>query len=288
MKKILVLTDFSKNSIHAAQLATVLAGKMHKNVLIYNSYVIVPVVSSYAGGPWVADYNYLDSEREESLRQLKDELRPFIKKANGGQQISIEACSGEGALSVCVENLIDQHDIELIVMGSSSKKSIDHFLNGRDTFSVVKQSTRPVLIIPPEADLQKLKKVIFATDFNHLDIFAARYLILLARIFNYHLEVVHVSPLKGSEEAKGQREIEFVNALERFKYPNISYRSVKGKDVLSQLYDLVNQSGADLLSLVHYEHSFITDLFRSSTTKKALDNQKIPMMIFSSKMEDNQ
>jgi len=39
MKNILVLTDFSENASAAAEAGLLLAGKMHADILLYNTYI---------------------------------------------------------------------------------------------------------------------------------------------------------------------------------------------------------------------------------------------------------
>jgi nucleotide-binding universal stress UspA family protein len=52
MKTILILTDFSENSAHAAKAAVNLAEKMHANMLLFHNYQVLPVTANYGAGPW--------------------------------------------------------------------------------------------------------------------------------------------------------------------------------------------------------------------------------------------
>ena len=79
MKTILILSDFSKNSAHAA-LSGVMFGKhLHANILLFNSNISQPVVPQYAGGPTVIDeFNFLEKESKENLQKLSDSLIPLL------------------------------------------------------------------------------------------------------------------------------------------------------------------------------------------------------------------
>jgi hypothetical protein len=55
MKTILVLTDFSKNATLAAAEALTLGGKLHADLLLFNTYITYPTAASYAGADWLAE-----------------------------------------------------------------------------------------------------------------------------------------------------------------------------------------------------------------------------------------
>lgn len=73
--------------------------------------------------------------------------------------------------------------------------------------------------------------------------------------------------------------------IDKLVYPHITFREIRGKDVVRRLNEVCNEDGADILALVHYEHSFFMRLFESSTTKKALSQQNVPLLVFPAKME---
>ena len=55
MKNILVLTDFSNNATAAAEAGLIIAGKMHADMLLFNTYINYQTITSYGGGGWVVD-----------------------------------------------------------------------------------------------------------------------------------------------------------------------------------------------------------------------------------------
>ncbi|WP_370362887.1 hypothetical protein [Mucilaginibacter flavidus] len=72
-------------------------------------------------------------------------------------------------------------------MGGSSNSNLEHLFFGNDTMDVIDHTLCPVLIIPPKAEFT------LATAFELSDINAINYLVKLGKIFDFQLEIAHVS-----------------------------------------------------------------------------------------------
>lgn len=171
MKAILILTDFTENAAHAALSGIALSQKLHTNLLLLNVNPSQPVIPQYAGGPTVVDdFGFWEKESREKLHQLTGALEPLLIQSDPQHRkpaIHIEC--GEGNVGIMVRDVIKQKEIEMVIMGSRAGSTMDHILTGSETISVVDHATRPVLVVPTNADLNKLSKVVFATDYNEAD-----------------------------------------------------------------------------------------------------------------------
>jgi len=285
MKIILILTDFSENAEHAAKSAMVLSENLHTNVLLYNSCLAVPVTPYYAQGMLVAENDsWWHEESKKRLDSLAECLEPEYPAASGQFSPSIDVQCGEGSLGENIVNIIEHHNIELIVMGAKTSSTFDHILFGSDTNSVIKQTTRPVLVIPQESDLKGIQKVTFATDFSNADLNAIDYLVTLGKVFHFNLEIVHVSVFSENDSKNEDHGKAFVSQVEELKYPNIIYKDIRGKDVINRLNHHCIETRSDILAMVHYQGSFFSGLLHQSTTKEALSHQKMPLLVIPSKM----
>jgi len=281
MKNILVLTDFSANAAHAAHTGTMLARHLDANVLLFNANVTQPVVPVYAGGPTVFDeVNFMEKENTSLLQNLAESLKPFLKENNNEKKNDVYYEEGLGDLAYQVKNIIDSRNIEMVVMGSREGSRVDHFLTGSDTFSVIDHSAKPVLIVPHGADLKSIKKVIFATNFADTDAKAIRYLIKLAEIFEFHLEVVHINILGDDDITRDLKKKEFLKHIAHLPHHNLTISEIYGKDIVDRLNNLCNDPGSEILAFSHYKDSFFSRLLSPSTTRKALEKQKAPLLIF--------
>jgi nucleotide-binding universal stress UspA family protein len=287
MENVLILTDFSKSSESAAEAGIVLSGKLNANILLFNAYV-TGSSQSYIGKPWIAeDLIWGDDESKDNLNKLAAHLKPFVNQLNTENPKPVIHCnSGEGNLGSIVSDIINhEKGIELIIMGARTASNDDNDFFGSDLNSVIQKASRPILVIPPETDLKQLSKVIFATNFDEADMRAVHYLIKLGKLFNFQLEIIHVIQPGRKEITKSQKELVFEEQLARLSYPGITYKDIKGKDVAENIINLYNETQADLLAMVHHQHSFFMRMLHTSTTKKVLYNQQVPLLIFPSKMD---
>ncbi|WP_419701528.1 universal stress protein [Mucilaginibacter sp. NFX135] len=287
MKKILVLTDHTDNADHAAAVAVPLCAKLNANILLFNTFISQPVLSEFGGAPYAVERMIWVDESKRKIIYLKENLEKLCAEVpHGAHRPSISCQREEGSLQYQLEFLLERRDIELIVMGARSGTTMEHLLIGSDTNMVINETNRPILIVPESADLREIKKVTIACDFDEGDLHAVHYLTKLGRLFNFHLEILHVS-LWGHDDT---REIEmrnkFSNRVKRYRYPDISYQNISGKELPARLNRHCEENRSDLLVLVHDQHSFLNRVFKGSHTSEQLKHQQIPMMVIPAGMKD--
>jgi nucleotide-binding universal stress UspA family protein len=285
MKTLLVLTDLSENAAHAAKSAIVLGQNLHADILLYNSCLKVPTSPYYAQGVVVAENDlWWLAESKKKLERLAELLDPECSAASGQFTPAIDVECGQGNIGESAINIISEQNIELIVMGAKTSSTFNHILYGSDTNSVIKHTTRPVLVIPQSSDLNGIKKVTFATDFSIGDMAAIKYLVKLSEVFHSNLEIVHVSVFGENDSRNDDQGKAFVSQVNKLNYPNMIYKDIRGNDVINRLNHHCTESGSDILAMVHHQGSFFSGLLHQSTTKEALSHQKIPLLIIPSKM----
>ncbi|WP_431200619.1 universal stress protein [Mucilaginibacter sp. P19] len=148
MNIILMLTDFSENANHAAKTAAKALRNLNADILLYNTYYDHPILPTYAGGPWVVEeFVFRKDESEVRLGQLASQLRHIIADLTiEGVEPKIDYQIGEGSLGRNTAAVIQDNNIDLVVIGSSTDSSLDHLIFGRDTMQVIDH------LVPPRID----------------------------------------------------------------------------------------------------------------------------------------
>lgn len=284
MKTILMLTDFSENANHAAKTAAKFAGSIGGDILLYNTYYDHPILPTYAGGPWVVEeFVFRKDKSTAQLSQLAIQLRNIIAGiSTDGFKPKIDYQCGKGSLGKNMATIIQENKVGLVVIGGSTDSAIDHFIFGSDTMDVIDHASCPVLIIPPKTEIAEFRKVTLAVAFDLADINAISYLTRLSKQLNFYLEIVHVSIFEEKDDLVKEKAI--FNHINAIKQDNITYREIKGKDIVKRLYRLCKDNGSDILALVHDQDGFLSGLFKKSTTAAALDNQHISLLVIPSGM----
>ncbi|RFZ89962.1 universal stress protein [Mucilaginibacter conchicola] len=280
MKRLLVLTDFSKNAAHAAVTAVHLAKQIHAGLLVFHAYEMMPVDPYLVGASLIPDPESVYAmEGEKQLKLLADDLQTIVRRTGSSGEISIQQGISEGDLGRNLKNVIAANQIEMIVMGGSTGSTFDHFLGGQETMKVINHSTKPVLIIPQESAMDKIQKLVFATTYHSLDINAISYLADLSKLLEFEIDIVHVDVYK-TEDPDLLSEIVFKRFVNGLGCDNISYHEVKGKNVVSRLNSYCRSCSAEVLAMVHHRKGFMKWLFDNSQAKKELQKQAIPVIIF--------
>lgn len=281
MKKILVLTDFSPNSDHAAQYACQLAKQLSAGLLLYHAVQSIPVVPNFAGGGFVTETeNLFAEESREYLTQLRDNLLA------GQKDVTIELRSGEGELGSHVNQLLAAESIELIVMGAPEGSIVDHLLTGSDTRSVIKSADRPVLIIPADRALSPGHHFVLATDYRSADLCALRYLSKWLAKLGGRLDVVHIQTGDDVAMLNAQQQQVFEFFLNNLEFDNFQCHDLRGKHIQERLHRFCADKKADVLAMINYHHDFLSRLFGSSQTFKALHHLQIPLLVFPGNFSD--
>lgn len=188
LKKILVATDFSAASRVALKYAAAFA-EQHGSK-IYVSHVIPPVPRSFI--PTAPPE--LDTDRIQADQNMKD-----LFSSGSLDRIDHEALLERGPIRTVLPELIQQHQIDLLVLGTHGRSGISTLLLGSVAEEVFRLVSCPVLTVGPGVpaepkDAGRAKQILFATDFGSASLAALPYAISLAKEYNAKLTMLHVLP----------------------------------------------------------------------------------------------
>ncbi|WP_026463872.1 universal stress protein [Adhaeribacter aquaticus] len=200
MKNILVLTDFSENSVNAYRYAVQLAGAVKANLMLAFSSngAIMTLVSQ---------------------QQYSQMLHSFAKRYSCDSQIQVECLVSSDHWPEAVSKLISFHNPDLLVAGSGmlpllikdEERSLENSL-----------AQCPVLWVPGQANFKSQKHLVFGTDFTDQDIAVVQQIKELASIFNAQVSAVHfysqADKTRTSELKKGGEDLDWALGGIRSKY----------------------------------------------------------------------
>ena len=141
-KQLLIPTDFSPGATEAAKYVRDLGEKYRAQ--IHALYVLEPIVLPPFPGESLPDSFY--SERETNARR---EMQDWLATAQlGRSQVKSVLATGHP-----VEKIVEyaqQHEIDLIVMGTHGRTGLSHAIIGSVAERVVRNSMCPVLTVRPK------------------------------------------------------------------------------------------------------------------------------------------
>lgn len=187
-KNILFLTDFTEASQTA--LAYALGFANHFGAQLYPAHSCDPIILTETAAP-----NILDEVEENSRRRLKDLARE--------NEINGTPLFARGPVADAVPGWINDHGIDLIVMGTHGRKGLKHFLLGSVAEAVFRHATCPVLTVGPHVNVRpyhdfKAEKILFPTDLGTHAEFATQYALSVAQESKAQVTFMHVVTLEDA------------------------------------------------------------------------------------------
>ena len=181
-KNILFLTDFSEASNAAVAYATGMA--RHYNAQLYAAHSCDPVILTETAGT-----NILQEVEENSRAKLE-----ALAREAGPKTVPLFV---RGSVAEAVPGWINQHGIDLIVMGTHGRHGLKHFLLGSTAEAIVRSATCPVLTVGPHVATRpyhdfSVESILFPTDLGAHAEFGAQYALSAAQENCADLTFMHV------------------------------------------------------------------------------------------------
>jgi nucleotide-binding universal stress UspA family protein len=184
-KNILFLTDFTESSQSALAYAKGFA--QHFGAQLYPAHACDPIILTETAAP-----DILDEVEENSRRRLI-----ALAKENN---INGTPLFARGPVAEAVPGWINEHGIDLIVMGTHGRRGLKHLLMGSVAEAIFRNATCPVLTVGPHVTVRpshdfKAEKILFPTDLGAHAEFATHYALSVAQENHAQITFMHVVSL---------------------------------------------------------------------------------------------
>jgi nucleotide-binding universal stress UspA family protein len=277
MKTVIVPTDFSKAADNAARYALKLCAQLNAQIILLNVYTI-PVV------PYEVPMNIIPEQDIKTLCTIQ--LRKFVTKLNHKNpgKVPIKIACVNGSADRAILEFAENKHADIIVLGTHGESASISRLFGNTTSYVFRNSKIPVLAVPAHARYTPLHNVLVACDKE--DTFTdpiIHTLQELSKTFGAKLNMVKVSKL--SEAMIYGVALDGEKALDE-KLGDVPHKFTY--EIMPEAVDGINKAAkkmhADVVVLIAHKHDLVTRIFKTSTTKKAIETTKKPMLILPEKI----
>jgi len=271
MKTILVPIDYSVNSIHALNYASVLNGYFNAEIVLFHA-ILVPIYSAEV--PLAAPSNdTLIKEAQDKLDAMRKEFEGRYPGITYKTSVSLGTPTDE-ILSAETSNKAD-----MIIMGTKGASGLREIFLGSNAAAVAEGSAIPVITVPENSNIAVPKRVVFATNYGENDFSSIGSVIDFVRPFQAEVTLVHVTPEKEIRDFE-YAEIETLaeRMREENEYPNVHFKLLSGHEPYEELNSYLKSSNVEMLALAMREKR--SWLFSRSLSKKMVYHSEIPLMIF--------
>ena len=271
MKNIIVPIDFSDQSDNALQAAASIAKKHNATLYALHMLELNEAILSSSEGFHPEQTVFLIKLAEKRLKDFLDKtyldgikIVPIIKHFKVFSEIS---------------QVAQNHDVDLIVMGSTGSDGLKEIFVGSNTEKVVRHSDIPVMVIKTKAEQFNPKEMVFACDLKEENIHAFQRAKYIADTFSAELKLVYINT-PGDEfliTAEIQQKI-------------ASFCSIVGYDVLIAIYNDYNiergilnfaaNSNADIIGIPTHGRKGLSHFFMGSIGEDVANHSVLPVVTF--------
>ncbi len=260
MKTFIVPTDFSDTAKNAAHFAAGIASQAGDvQIILYNAF----------------EKKYED--RADIMVQALEEIKAELLLQDAGLQITCMA-DAESSFTDGLERVARHQSADMIVMGITGATRLANLFMGSNTLTMVDKNICPVMIIPPDARFTAIKNVVLTSDFKDVDkTIPVKPLQSILDLFNPVVHVVNVDTehyVEVTEEYKAEK-LKLEEILQNYKHEFYFMRLFDFVEAISTFTDDYN---IDLILTVPKKHSFLSNVFRSSATKKLKYHTHVPVI----------
>ncbi|SHF30757.1 Nucleotide-binding universal stress protein, UspA family [Arenibacter palladensis] len=276
MKNILLPTDFSDNAWNAIFTALKLYADVQCKFLILHAYE--PKAMNMLGQKSQQRLGVIyDSLAQNSVQEL-DKILSYLNQNHNNPNHSFEIISRSDTLEGSVKELVRVKDIDLVVMGTQGATGAKEIFMGSNTVKVLKQLNNiSILVVPNDFNFQKLKTLVFPTDYTRkYEKFELLPMLELTELWNTAIQVIHVAVefILTDAQKTNLKILEERLAAYTYSLHDINFDG----NIAQSVEQYVNETRADLLTMVRYQHSFWERIIDEPIIKKIAFHSMVPVL----------
>lgn len=275
MKQILLPTDFSPISINAMQYATRLFKDIPCTFYVLNVFRIPYLTNEELMDQNAANLALVEDEMYENSKEEMEKLLEVIPK---NEIHSFQTISDYNLFSLAVEQVVQEKQIELIIMGTKGASGVKEIFLGSNASDVIMKSSCHVIAVPEHIDFKEPKELVFPTDFLiDYDFQDLAPLVNIAELTDATIRIVHFSDKDELDEDQIRNKRKLDSFLVNVQH---SYHTLSNKDFEEGLNCFTQSRGnIDMIVIMARHYTFFERLFFKPKVRALSFHAKIPLFV---------
>lgn len=268
MKTIIVPTDFSPAAINAMNYAADMALEIDAKIKLVHVYQ-VPIAMTDTPIVMVS----VEELRERAEERL-EKLRAGLEHVTSGK-IKIDAVAVLGDTIDELEEICDEEDPFVVVMGSVGHGALERSLFGSTTLSAIRHIDSPIIAVPVGKEYGKgIKKMGLASDFRDVEETTPFDVIHdIVKTFGAQLYVLNIDKDLSAEKLH-----ETIREYKGLRDLNPEYHIIRHDDIEDGINEFAETNNLDLIIAIPKEHKLLEGIFKKSSTKQLIFESHVPVM----------
>ncbi|MER3498652.1 MAG: hypothetical protein C4308_08480 [Chitinophagaceae bacterium] len=257
MNTVIVPVDFSPTSLNAAEYAAkMLTGVYGANLVLYHMY-----------------------EKSSEETSANEQLNDLKKKLSDKHIVKMEtiAVLGDDLIEE-IDRVVKHRHANLVVMGITGKSAIAQVFIGSNTLKLVDRNVCPVLIVPDDASFNGIKNVALTSDFKNVRVTTPS--IPIKAFLEMSRPYLHIVNVDNQHYVSLTAEYQKEKAVmqEMFSNFNPKFYFIGMNDFFDAIEQFIVDQKIDVLITIPRRHSFLSNIFKSSHTKKLVYHSRVPIL----------
>ena len=277
MKTILFPTDFSDNSMHAAQYAGMLARRFDAKLIIVN--VFSNVISLGTDLNMINETTLLEEQLHKNSMHNLEIFSEKVFLSTELPEVQIEHQLVYGFVTEGILEMANSMNVDMIVMGTKGVSNVFDKWMGSNAESVIKAAKCPVWVVPENAQLTVPQLFIYAADLEEDEVSATKTLLDFSVPLGATCKVIHIQNYFDNDLKQKSAET-MADLSKEFDGNNITFKDLNRNEIVEGIETYTRTHKPDVLALAVYDKNIFSNLFNSSITKHFVEESKIPILIF--------
>lgn len=271
---ILVPTDFSKSAKKALAYAATLAKKMNAKLAVLHvmdmpEYLLAED-ATYSSLPSV-DAFVKEYQNEESVK-----LQNYVSEYPDNE---IQTYNLAGNPNKVILEFVEEHQPDLIVMGTKGTSGISEIFIGSNTEKLVRTAPCPVITVNQDAEIILPSKIAIAIDGSDEDVQGLEGLIEIAKVLKAKLNIVRVcTPSHFVTTREGLSMIDKFAA--KHKISNFNGLVYNFQNIEDGIFYFAKDYSVDMLAVGTHGRRGLAHFFRGSLSEDVVSHSLLPVYCY--------
>ncbi|PKA84492.1 nucleotide-binding universal stress UspA family protein [Ulvibacter sp. MAR_2010_11] len=275
MRKIIIPTDFSESAMTAIRYAMELFKYEKSEMIIMNAFA-----DDVYENTMEMDREFFEEYKQKTKEATERALQKIVAEMlaiSFNPKHTYNYVASFGSLVDEVNDLVDKHNADVVVMGTKGKSNREQVTFGSQTLQVIKYVKCPVLAVPVGYKGYPLKNILFPTDYmlpvgrRELKLVST-----LAARFVSRIQFLHISDVSNLSHRQMDNKI-FLSKC--FEDNQVSHKKSAGNDITQIINKTIKEASTDMLVMVNHRHSYLENIFYQSTIEKIGLEINIPFLV---------
>lgn len=277
MNKILVPYDFSDISKNALDFACQLAGKAGATITLF--HVIEHPSASRMKTMGISDADPMEVLYIKRLiEQTRVKMDETLAEANTGTVVVKQEIKLGNPEQELIEE-VDSDDIDLIIMGTQGAEGMQEFLEGSYSERVVRNADCPVLTVNEKTNIETIKELVFASDFEMIPEDFVQRLLSFRKLLRARLRIVIINTPASFTSSRLDNKLldKFIAKYNIDNYTTEIYNYSNEEDgIIAYAEDI----GAHMIALGTNQVKGVKHFLRGSIAEDVVNHSPLPVWTY--------